>query len=570
MPLTLREFLELDVIKRGEAEVVAGAAYLDRRIRWAHISELPDVAYLLKGGELLLTTGINLKAEKAQQRLYIRELAEAGVAALVVELGRAFMQLPETMVHEAERCQLPLIALHRETRYVEVTEQVHAAIINRQFELLQKAEAIGRDFTDLVLACAGLKRMLYRLSAIVENPVVLEDAAHQVVEFVARAGPVEDTLGAWERHSRRGHEQLEPSLIHDETDAEPACIWAAVWFRGEPWGRLHVLRVESALAEIDRLALDRAVAAVGLTLLSEQDAAHVADDARSVLISDILHGRYGSPDEVFRRAKNLGANLEGRTLAAMVIDPWNLATLADERGLSEQERQRIRATIVSETRQGPRAAECTVLCGLEGGRVFALLGLLPGKPIDATLGEVAKIIHASVARRVEGLELVIGTGGQVHPESLPRAFDEAKEAARYGAKVGRPAPLYRFGDLGLHQLLLRLAEGPDLARFVETELRPLLEHDARSSFQLVPTLRAYLDHGGRKSDAARALHIERRTLYHRLERIEDILGRTLEDQEIFVRLTLALRGLDLLRTPKEREDGRQRRRRPAAAAAGRR
>ena len=43
---------------------------------------------------------------------------------------------------------------------------------------------------------------------------------------------------------------------------------------------------------------------------------------------------------------------------------------------------------------------------------------------------------------------------------------------------------------------------PLWSRFVETELGPLLEHDARRSLQLLPTLRAYLEHGTNKSAAA--------------------------------------------------------------------
>jgi purine catabolism regulator len=93
---------------------------------------------------------------------------------------------------------------------------------------------------------------------------------------------------------------------------------------------------------------------------------------------------------------------------------------------------------------------------------------------------------------------------------------------------------------------MRLAQGPDLARFVESELRALLDHDSAMSSKLLPTLRAYLKHSGRKSDTVRTLGIQRRTLYARLARIERLLRRDLDDQDTRTRLTLALQGLDLL------------------------
>ncbi len=53
--LTVAEILRLDVVQRGRPEVVAGAENLDRPVRWVHISEQPDVAEYLMGGELLLS-----------------------------------------------------------------------------------------------------------------------------------------------------------------------------------------------------------------------------------------------------------------------------------------------------------------------------------------------------------------------------------------------------------------------------------------------------------------------------------------------------------------------------------
>jgi purine catabolism regulator len=104
-----------------------------------------------------------------------------------------------------------------------------------------------------------------------------------------------------------------------------------------------------------------------------------------------------------------------------------------------------------------------------------------------------------------------------------------------------------YDGLGLHQLLLPLADRPELARFVESELGPLLAHDATSGSPLLHTLRVYLSRSGKKADATRELHIERRTLYRRLDRLERILGRPISNHENQTRLTFALYGLDLLR-----------------------
>lgn len=93
-----------------------------------------------------------------------------------------------------------------------------------------------------------------------------------------------------------------------------------------------------------------------------------------------------------------------------------------------------------------------------------------------------------------------------------------------------------------------MSEGPELARFVGTSLKPLLDHDTRSASPLIPTLRAFLCDRASKAETARRLHIDRRTLYRRLEQIERLLGCTLDDAETDLTLAIALRGLDLLQS----------------------
>jgi purine catabolism regulator len=58
---------------------------------------------------------------------------------------------------------------------------------------------------------------------------------------------------------------------------------------------------------------------------------------------------------------------------------------------------------------------------------------------------------------------------------------------------------------------------------------------------LVATLDALYRAGGRKTEAARRLHLTRQSLYGRLERIEELLGAELDDPDTRLGLELALR-----------------------------
>jgi PucR family transcriptional regulator, purine catabolism regulatory protein len=171
MPLTVREILDLDVVRRGSPAVVAGAARLDTPVRWVHAVELTDIRRLLRGGELVLSTGIALPDSAAGLSDYVGSLADIGVAGLAVELGRRYTSaLPAALVAAAEARSLPLVELRREVAFIEITEAVHAQIIDEL--LVSRAAAtlaLGRLLTS---RAESLERQAHRtlISALIEGP----------------------------------------------------------------------------------------------------------------------------------------------------------------------------------------------------------------------------------------------------------------------------------------------------------------------------------------------------------------------------------------------------------------
>jgi PucR family transcriptional regulator, purine catabolism regulatory protein len=542
--LTVAHMLELDIFRRAKAEIIAGRQAADNPVRWVHISEMPDVARYLKGGELLFTTGMGLGHNAALHRRYIKALADVPIAGLVVRLGTTFRDLPQSLAEEADLRGLPLIVLRRRIGAIELTEQVHKEIVSRQFELIAKAEAIGHEFTNLVMRTVDLESLLHHLARTVQNPVVLEDQAHQVIAYDAHMATVEQVLGSWEDHSRRSHRDTEVG-VHTADGATP-CAWTAISAHGEAWGRLHILAVLKPIDDIDCLALDRAMAAITMTLLRDSDLRRHKERAVRALIADILENRQGQADEFNRRAAVCRAELVGKTLIALVLVPRGLRALVAREELDQGRHHEIRERVLDETRRAIAENGAAELCGLDGDRVLAVVGLPSGDNVRLAAERIGVAACTRVVECAGPLHPVVGVSGPTTPDALGRSLEEAGEAAAFGRATQGGPTVFHFSDLGVQHLLLRLAEGPELARFVESELGVLLIHDIETAFPLLPTLRAFLAYGGQKNAAARFLSIERRTLYHRLHRIERALGRSIDNQEARFRLALALRGLDFL------------------------
>ncbi|NEB60213.1 PucR family transcriptional regulator, partial [Streptomyces diastaticus] len=251
--ITVRRALELPGLRGGLPEVLAGADRLHRTVRWVHAGEVPNIASLLKGGELLLTTGYGLGTRPAEQRAFVRTLAERGIAALVVELGPRFARLPAALVDTARAAGLPLVQLHREVPFVTVTEEIHTEIVNGHYALLQRAEEVHRRCTGALLGGGGVPQVLAILADFAGNPVFLETPDGRLL-YAAGSGPegAADPLQVWEG-LRGPHKDAPPpagSVLVDVPGGGPGA--------GSVRARLVLLPVRAPLAPVHRMAAERA------------------------------------------------------------------------------------------------------------------------------------------------------------------------------------------------------------------------------------------------------------------------------------------------------------------------
>src|SRR5580698_1724557 len=231
---TVGDLLDLDVIRRGSPQVVAGLEGLGARVRWVHVLELADAAHLLQGGEFVLTTGIALPSEPSLLARYAHDLAAAGVSALAVELGRRYVgTLPAALVRAAADSGLTLIAFEREVPFVEITEAVHARIIDAQLDELRASERLHEVFTELSVAGASPDEIVRQAATLAGRPVILADLAHRVLAYEPVGADPARLLAGFAARSRAV--QVRGRTVYDQASG---WLVTPVGARGEDWGRV--------------------------------------------------------------------------------------------------------------------------------------------------------------------------------------------------------------------------------------------------------------------------------------------------------------------------------------------
>ncbi|MFH8992025.1 PucR family transcriptional regulator [Streptomyces sp. NPDC017940] len=529
--ITVQRALELPGLRGGLPEVVAGAERLQRTVRWVHAGEVPNIASLLKGGELLLTTGLGLGARPAEQRAFVRELAERGIAALVVELGPRFARLPAALVDTARAAGLPLVQLHREVPFVTVTEEVHTEIVNGHYTLLRRAEEVHRRCTEALLSGGGVPQVLAVLAEFSGNPVFLETAGGQLLYAAGAGSACADPLQVWEGLRGRPEDRSGPpagAVVVDVPGGGPGA--------GSVRARMALLAVESPLLPVHRIAAERAAGSLAVVLMQARQEEELAARGRGDFLTDLAEGRITAEDAP-AQARVLGFKPGSSPLLPMVMRvpdglPTGAALAVLARAVSEE-----LAAVGVPVLLGVRPVE---------GRVPLLLGLRTEAERGTVADRVAAALRAGVERagtRRPGAQppvVVVGVaGGWAAAASGLRHAAETATAAQ-----GLPdRAWYDARRLDIDLLLWRLHQHDPtaLAAFVDRAIGPLRAHDLRSKPPLLPTLQTYLAHAGRKAETARELHLNRQTLYNRLARIGELLGTDLDDPQTVLALSLALR-----------------------------
>ncbi|MEU6684553.1 PucR family transcriptional regulator ligand-binding domain-containing protein [Streptomyces sp. NPDC046832] len=522
---TLADVLALPVLAAGQPQVVTGLAQLERPVRWVHITELTDPASFLKGGELVLTTGMPLPEDAAGVRRYVEELTEVGAAALVIELVRRYHRPPDALVQACRARRLPLITLARDVNFLEVTQVVHALILGSQAEAMRRTQRIHEAFTALTLRGAGPQDVLRAAAEMSGRTVVLENLVHQALICEPSGSTVEEALGDWERRSRTAG----PG---DRTEVAGPEGWltAPVSYQGERWGRLVMLPADGPVFGPEHVTvLERTAMALTVARLIHstpwEHAAH-----RNAL-RELAEQRHHSPEDVHARCAALGLPTDAGVFVAVLVDPGPGVEGAEAEARLHREL---------------RSAGVPALVGeLSPGRLGVLLALRQGRPWRP----VAERLSRAALALAPGA--VVGVGSDVADlADTARSFREAARVME-ATPPGQPLPadrsFHELPDVDLRRLLYALREDTRIQDYTERRLGRIVEHDDRHGTDLLTTLGHYLDAAGNKTAAARRGGLSRETVYQRLRTVERLLDTDLESGAHRTELHVALTALRVLR-----------------------
>ncbi len=541
--LTLRDLLrELDL------RLLAGEGGLDLPVRWVHISELSDPTPWLSGGELLLTTGLQLDTPQSQ-REFVARLADHQLAGIGFGTGFTHDAVPAGVLEAAQERDFPVFEVPYELPFIAITEAAFSQLVNEQYAVLKRALAAQERLERILLSERGLEALAGTLATLIGATVIVFDSRGEpLMQRAFRRELDVDALrelqgNVRERARRREAREFVPSATEGSQglalpvafDGSPKQGGAGPVRAPEAW--LVAVKDAGPLSDFDRLTLHQAVTIVALELLRSR----VVGDTERRLAGDLLEALVRGDltgSELARRLAPFGL---GQRVAAIVVqaqrEGGDFAALL-ESALGGAMRDEGAPGLVAST----GTLSCALVAGLDDQDLFAL----------------AEVVAKSAGSAVDA-PVYVGVGRAVASEEARRSFHEARCAleslamsangsgggngSERSASVPRVAT---YRDLGSFQLLLSLQDDEALRLYCDSLLGPIEASEGHYGGELMRSLEAFIEENGQWERAARRLYCHRHTLRYRIRRVEELTGRDLSTARDRIEFWLALRGRELV------------------------
>lgn len=499
--ISLREVIALPGLGLS---AMGSAGDLSAEVRWAHVSELRDPSPWLLGGELLLTTGMNLETSEEACLEYCARLVNAGVAALGLSTGRSLPHpsMPAPLVAAAEKAGLALVHVPEDTLLQTIVQRVSDALHEERSAPLLRALAAQRELSEAAAGHDGLVGVIKRLSKTSGFTSVIYDDRLRVItstshETEERLAPLKDEL--------RG--RLLQGLRWSMTtgDGVESVVALPLGTEGSLRGILVVSKA-STVSTYDRAALAMVVSLLSV-LLELRHAQNAHQRALHSHALDAILNPEAAPQEVAARLRDAGVS--ARSFRVLAIS-------------STTHLERVTALVAG------LSAHAEDVLVREGAEETILVICDPSKSLPKAL---LNLVHDAKCGPA-------GAGEVTDVDGIRSSLKQARFAR--AAAQARGVEFLDRSDVGGYRGLIQMGDATQREAFTESVLGVLDDHDRVSGQHLVDTLSAFVKSGSSIETTAELLGVHRHTIRARLQRIRELTHRDLNHPPDLFELWLAV------------------------------
>ena len=496
----------------SDVKIISGQKGLNNIVKWTHIIESERFISSLNGGELILTTGIGLASHPYAKVSFIEQLIIKKVAAICIELGNKFRSISPEIIKLSNETNTPIIIFPGIVKFVDITHEVHRFMVNSHFQILNRLYILSKKFNALSLLPNGILKILQELHTNIKTPVFYIQRESKHFYYPPEARDMEKEI----RHILREKNIVNNNvLINDKT-----FILNEVKNSNQISGYLCLQIKEKQNGDFLHTVLDHASLAISQIILRNEIVEERKQFNEDEMVQNFLQGSY---NDIKKLDTLLPFSYKNASFRVVVIlfnnkdsDPWH-----------DWSESKLRMTflirnIFKRNNLFPiisiRENEINIIC-------FTTLNINDVENNRNLYGKLSNsLVKDMDLQELLGTDYKIGIGKCYNNiNMIQHSYNEAKRVIEL--QFNNIINVLFYENVGIYDVLFQLNSREQTEPFIRTHLGSILDLEPKTREELLDTLETFLDFNGSFKKASEKLYVVRQTLYHRVNKLYEILGK---------------------------------------------
>jgi PucR family transcriptional regulator, purine catabolism regulatory protein len=521
--ITVKEMIHLPGMQ--SAIVRSGKHGLGRAIQWVHVIDHDDVGYFLEGGELLLTCGqIWPKDQEAEMKL-LKLFLNHQIAGIVFAVGRYLQECPKAVLAFGEKYAIPIIEVPFQVQFVKLTRTVHQEIMKRQYKKGKIAANLSGNMTKKLEEAKDFSDASDLLSQHLNCTILISDHTNKIV---TRSIPTGETINISKIMMELNevlmscpppYEQYMTKLFDGDVPFVriPSGNYSTIdgfliGNKDEYYGAIWVVSRQNQNDQKQKKVLEHAVTIVKELILREKDVEAKRRQLQAELLELLLEKPKIASIIVEEKMDVLSMTLSENWLTG-IVTPIECEGNTHNAKLSN-ELYTFCTNWIAETEQ------VTGFCEKYEDKLVLILSFESEQ--ELLEGQLKKL-HRLMCKQFSAILLV----GRVksHYFELKESYKEAMSLMT-ATRKGNHVDEFYFAERYRREILLYGSmSSREANELVDIILPDELRLERGEVFY--ETLKCLMLNKYNREQTAKELHIHRNTLRYRIEKIEQILGESL-------------------------------------------
>lgn len=545
--IKIRDILEMKPLENGK--LLAGAEGADKVVTRVNVMADPDILNWVDEGEFLLTTGYFFKTTKLDAQLnLIRECSAKNLSGIGIKIFPYLEYLPNELIELANQCQFPLIELDYEVPFTDIMMPVFQAIFDNQSSVIRKVETLHNDTMDVVLKGGDISDILRSLSKSIENPVFLKDYHFEEINAIENEDEAMQLL--LEEHLKTALKSNVYSSRFGKTITDKVMIeghemdrmMVPILVKNNLYGHLVAFGVARDLNHYDALYLETTSSIVALEFLKRISVQEVENKYKAEFFEDLISFDEKRKQKAIERANYYRFDKD----AYYSIFTIRLSKSEANAITTDEEYNQIITKAMYMVDMVCREEGRTYIIASKGRKINVLFMWKNIEDQKKFSARISNSIKESLDQKVNQSNYRVGIG-RVY-KGIDQVYKSLKDAEKAveAAKTYVNQQIIDFETLGIYKIFCQDHLKDELHSFYRSTLEPLVLYDRKRDTELVKSLMIYFETNGNLKKMSEMLFTHYNTVLYRINRIQEITGKNLENEGDRYGLQTALKIMKIL------------------------